>query len=41
MGALLQLPLPPVVAARDVFVERLFNPSHFLDHAAFDCGRLN
>lgn len=41
MGALLQLPLPPVVATRDLFVERLFSPSHFLDHATFDCGRLD
>ncbi|GAB4819893.1 hypothetical protein N2152v2_006939 [Parachlorella kessleri] len=40
MGALLQLPLPPVVAARDFFVERLFSPSHFLDHAAYDCQEL-
>ncbi len=41
MGALLQLPLPPVVAARDAFVERFFSPAHFLDHATFDCGRLD
>ena len=31
---------PPVVAARDAFVANLFNASHFLDHAAFDCGVL-
>jgi 2-polyprenyl-6-methoxyphenol hydroxylase-like FAD-dependent oxidoreductase len=40
MGFALQLPLPPVVAARDAFVANLFNASHFLDHAAFDCGAL-
>jgi hypothetical protein len=40
MGALLQAPLPPVALARDVYVQHAFSPAHFLDHAAFDCGRL-
>jgi len=40
MGALLQLGQPPVVAVRDAFVEKVFNPSHFLDHAMYDCGTL-
>lgn len=40
MGALLQLPLAPVVAVRDAFVSQRFSPAHFLDHAAFDCGTL-
>ncbi|PSC69099.1 Zeaxanthin chloroplastic [Micractinium conductrix] len=40
MGAALQAPLPPVSFARDLFVQNAFNPAHFLDHAAFDCGRL-
>lgn len=40
MGALLQLPLAPVVAARDAIVSTAFNHGHFLDHAAFDCGKL-
>lgn len=40
MGALLQAPLPPLSLARDLFVERAFSPAHFLDHAAYDCGRL-
>ena len=40
MGAALQLPWPPVVAARDAFVSTAFNPAHFLDHASFDCGSL-
>lgn len=35
-----QSALPPVVLARDLFVERAFSPAHFLDHAAYDCGRL-
>jgi hypothetical protein len=39
-GAALQLPYPPVVAVRDAFVKTLFSPSHFLDHATFDCGQL-
>lgn len=37
-GFALQLPYPPVTAARDLFVERAFSPAHFLDHAAYDCG---
>lgn len=41
IGALLQLPLPPVAMARDGFIENLFNPEHFLDHASFDCGTLD
>lgn len=40
MGATLQSALPPVVLARDAFVASAFNPAHFLDHAAYDCGRL-
>ncbi|PRW58015.1 zeaxanthin chloroplastic-like [Chlorella sorokiniana] len=40
MGAALQSNLPPVVLARDLFVQRAFSPAHFLDHAAYDCGRL-
>ncbi|KAL4852987.1 Monooxygenase 2 [Chlorella vulgaris] len=40
MGALLQAPLPPVALARDLFVQHAFSPAHFLDHATFDCGRL-
>lgn len=39
-GSILQLPIPQVSMARDSFVEHLFNPGHFLDHATFDCGRL-
>ncbi|KAF6258828.1 hypothetical protein COO60DRAFT_1638915 [Scenedesmus sp. NREL 46B-D3] len=39
-GAALQLPFPPVLAARDFVMERLFSPSHFLDHTQYDCGRL-
>jgi len=40
MGHALQTGLWPVVAARDTYVSAFFNPSHFLDHAAFDCGTL-
>jgi 2-polyprenyl-6-methoxyphenol hydroxylase-like FAD-dependent oxidoreductase len=40
MGYALQTGLWPVVAARDTYVSAFFNPSHFLDHAAFDCGTL-
>ena len=36
----LQAPLPPVALARDLFVQYAFSPAHFLDHAAYDCGRL-
>jgi hypothetical protein len=39
-GAALQLPFPPVLAARDFVMEKLFSPSHFLDHTQYDCGRL-
>jgi 2-polyprenyl-6-methoxyphenol hydroxylase-like FAD-dependent oxidoreductase len=39
-GAALQLPFPPVLAARDFVMEKLFSPSHFLDHTLYDCGRL-
>lgn len=35
-----QSDLPPLVLARDLFVQRAFSPAHFLDHAAYDCGRL-
>jgi 2-polyprenyl-6-methoxyphenol hydroxylase-like FAD-dependent oxidoreductase len=41
MGAALQLPWSPVVGVRDMFVSTLFNASHFLDHAEFDCGDLS
>lgn len=36
------LPLPTlqVCLVRDTFVSTLFNPSHFLDHTTFDCGKL-
>eukprot|EP00890_Picochlorum_soloecismus_P002747 jgi/Picsp_1/3473/NSC_06311-R1_zeaxanthin chloroplastic-like len=40
MGHALQTGLWPIVAARDTYVSAFFNPSHFLDHAAFDCGTL-
>jgi hypothetical protein len=40
MGALLQIGLPPVVAARDLYTSTLFSPSHFLDHTEFDAGPL-
>ena len=39
-GAALQIPFGPVCAVRDVFVENAFQPAHFLDHTAFDCGSL-
>lgn len=39
-GAALQLPYAPVIAARDLFMENLFQPAHFLDHTEFDCGGL-
>lgn len=38
---LLQSSFPPLVLARDTFVQRAFSPAHFLDHAAYDCGRLD
>ena len=40
MGRALQLPWWPVTTARDVFVSKFFDASHFLDHATFDCGEL-
>lgn len=40
MGAALQAPIPPLAFARDLFVQNAFNPAHFLDHATYDCGRL-
>lgn len=39
-GAVLQIPFQPVCALRDVFVEKAFQPAHFLDHTAYDCGQL-
>jgi 2-polyprenyl-6-methoxyphenol hydroxylase-like FAD-dependent oxidoreductase len=39
-GFALQMPYAPVLAARDWFVENAFSPAHFLDHTAFDCGKL-
>ncbi|GIL48143.1 hypothetical protein Vafri_4840 [Volvox africanus] len=41
MGAALQVPLLPVVTARNAFMERAFSSGHFLDHTAYDCGRLD
>ena len=35
-----QSDLLPLVLARDLFVQHAFSPAHFLDHAAYDCGRL-
>ena len=29
-----------VCAVRNLYVEKGFNPTHFLSHAAFDCGVL-
>mmetsp|Transcript_8187 Transcript_8187/g.16416 ORF Transcript_8187/g.16416 Transcript_8187/m.16416 type:complete len:460 (+) Transcript_8187:21-1400(+) len=40
MGRALQTGFPPIVFARDTFISNAFNPSHFLDHATFDCGEL-
>ncbi|CAI5995913.1 unnamed protein product [Closterium sp. NIES-64] len=41
IGWLLQLPQEVVCFARDkVVLPHLFSPSHFLDHALFDCGKL-
>ncbi|PNW71384.1 hypothetical protein CHLRE_16g652050v5 [Chlamydomonas reinhardtii] len=40
MGQALQIPLAPVVAVRNAFVKAAFQPGHFLDHTAYDCGRL-
>ncbi|KAG2451908.1 hypothetical protein HYH02_003683 [Chlamydomonas schloesseri] len=40
MGQALQIPLAPVVAVRNAFVKAAFRPGHFLDHTAYDCGRL-
>lgn len=40
MGAVLQLPFPPVSAARDWLVVNKFDPTNFLNHATFDCGSL-
>ncbi|GLI69501.1 hypothetical protein VaNZ11_014135, partial [Volvox africanus] len=41
MGVALQVPLLPVVAARNAFMERAFSSGHFLDHTTYDCGRLD
>ncbi len=40
-----ELPLPrplypQVCAVRNAFVRAAFQPSHFLDHTAYDCGTL-
>lgn len=40
MGLILQSNLAPVVFARDTFISNAFNPSHFLDHATFDCSKI-
>jgi 2-polyprenyl-6-methoxyphenol hydroxylase-like FAD-dependent oxidoreductase len=37
VGFALQLPFPPVVALRDTVIERVFNPTGFLDHTRYDC----
>lgn len=37
VGFALQLPFPPVVALRDNVIERVFNPTGFLDHTRYDC----
>jgi len=39
-GAALQIPFEPICTVRDLFVENFFQPAHFLDHTAFDCGTL-
>lgn len=39
MGLILQSEFSPVVFARDTFISRAFDPSHFLDHATFDCSK--
>lgn len=39
-GAALQIPFEPICTVRDLFVEKFFQPAHFLDHTAFDCGTL-
>lgn len=39
-GAVLQLPYAPVVAARNLFLEKGFKPGSFLDHTRFDVGSL-
>lgn len=39
-GAALQLPYPPVLAARDAFMAKAFSPKHFLSHTAYDVGVL-
>lgn len=39
-GTVLQIPFPPVTAARDAFISTAFSPSHFLDHTNYDCGTL-
>jgi len=39
MGLILQSEFPPVVLARDTFISTAFDPSHFLDHATFDCSK--
>lgn len=41
MGMILQSDLAPVVLARDTFISTAFDPSHFLDHATFDCTKKN
>jgi 2-polyprenyl-6-methoxyphenol hydroxylase-like FAD-dependent oxidoreductase len=39
-GAALQIPFEPVCTIRNTFLEQAFNPAHFLDHTAYDCGTL-
>jgi 2-polyprenyl-6-methoxyphenol hydroxylase-like FAD-dependent oxidoreductase len=39
VGFALQLPYAPVVAVRDLVIERVFRPKGFLEHTRYDCRR--
>jgi 2-polyprenyl-6-methoxyphenol hydroxylase-like FAD-dependent oxidoreductase len=39
MGRLLQSDILPIVLFRDAFISNAFDPSHFLDHATYDCSK--
>ena len=39
MGRLLQSDIMPIVQFRDAFISNAFDPSHFLDHATYDCSK--
>jgi 2-polyprenyl-6-methoxyphenol hydroxylase-like FAD-dependent oxidoreductase len=39
-GAALQIPDQPVLAIRNLVIEKRFNPASFLDHTLYDCGSL-